>query len=78
MAYALAVYASQPGSPLNHARLASGWWPTLAGRASLLLEVRTGSHCEVSAYMLHDILLTQAFPGAPKRGSELVVLSFYG
>ena len=26
-AYLLAVYASQPGSPPNHARLASGCWP---------------------------------------------------
>src|SRR5690606_17586056 len=26
-----AVYASQPGSPLHHARLASGWLPTLTG-----------------------------------------------
>ena len=31
-ARALAVYASQPGSPLVHARLAFGWWPSLAGR----------------------------------------------
>jgi hypothetical protein len=30
----LAVYASQPGSPLDHARLASGWWPALTGRAA--------------------------------------------
>src|SRR6185437_15140463 len=30
----LTVYASQPGSPLDHARLASGWWPTLAGRGA--------------------------------------------
>jgi hypothetical protein len=28
----LAVYASQPGSPHDHARLASGWWPAFAGR----------------------------------------------
>ena len=33
-AYRLAVYASQPGLPLDHARLASGWWLALAGRAS--------------------------------------------
>jgi hypothetical protein len=26
-----AVYASQPGSPLDHARLASGWGPALTG-----------------------------------------------
>ncbi|WP_437896067.1 non-canonical purine NTP pyrophosphatase [Sorangium sp. So ce124] len=30
----LAVYASQPRSPVHHARLTSGWWPTLAGRGS--------------------------------------------
>ncbi len=34
-ACALAVYASQPGSPLDHARLASGWGLALAGRAWL-------------------------------------------
>jgi len=28
-AYTLAVYASQPGSPLHHARLASGWLASL-------------------------------------------------
>lgn len=28
----LAVYASQPGLPPNHARLATGWWLALAGR----------------------------------------------
>jgi len=27
------VYASQPGSPLNHATLGSGWLPTFAGQA---------------------------------------------
>ena len=31
-AYELAVYASQHGSPRNHARLASGRWPTFAGQ----------------------------------------------
>ena len=30
----LAVYASQPGLPLHHARLASGWGPAFPGRAS--------------------------------------------
>src|SRR5882724_8147046 len=34
-ACALAVYASQPGSPLDHARLASGWGLALAGRVWL-------------------------------------------
>ncbi len=28
-AHPLAVYASQPGLPRHHARLASGWWPPL-------------------------------------------------
>ena len=40
-AHALAVYASQPGSPLHHARLASGWWTTLAGRAWLPAGLRS-------------------------------------
>ena len=31
-AWALAVYASQGGSPLHHARLASGCWPGSTGR----------------------------------------------
>ena len=30
-AYRLPVYASQPGSPPNHATLGSGWWPTFTG-----------------------------------------------
>ncbi len=33
-AHTLAVYASQPGSPPDHARLASGWWTNLV-RAGL-------------------------------------------
>lgn len=33
----LAVYASQRRSPGYHARLATGWWPTLAGRDCLPL-----------------------------------------
>ena len=33
----LSVYASQPGSPPNHATLDSGWWPALAGQDSHLL-----------------------------------------
>ncbi len=31
-AYMLAVYASQPGLPHVHARLASGWWPASTER----------------------------------------------
>ena len=33
----LSVYASQPGSPPDHATLDSGWWPTLTGQDSHLL-----------------------------------------
>ena len=33
----LSVYASQPGSPPDHATLDSGWWPTLTGQGSHLL-----------------------------------------
>ena len=33
----LSVYASQPGSPPDHATLDSGWWPTLSGQDSHLL-----------------------------------------
>jgi len=32
----IAVYASQPGSPQLHARLASDWWPTFVGQDSHL------------------------------------------
>ena len=59
----LAVYASQPGLPSVHARLASGWWPTLAGRDSNPL----GPYVRFQPCPLHGILLTQAFPGAPIR-----------
>src|SRR5262249_31308844 len=58
-AHPLAVYASQPGLPRHHARLASGWWPPLPGRTRTCWVAR-----EVS--VLHPFLLTQAFPGAPK------------
>ena len=33
----LSVYASQPGSPPDHATLGSGWWPALTGQGSHLL-----------------------------------------
>ena len=38
-ALGLAVYASQGGLPLHHARLASGCWPSFAGRDSLTRRV---------------------------------------
>jgi hypothetical protein len=44
-----------------HARLASGWWPTLAGRDSNPL----GPFARFQL-VLHGILLAQASPGAPK------------
>ena len=58
-ARSLAVYASQPGLPRHHARLASGCRPGSAGRDWL----PAGSHRKVSA--LQCIPLSQAFPGAP-------------
>ena len=33
----LSVYASQPGSPPDHATLDSGWWPALTGQGFHLL-----------------------------------------
>ena len=61
-AYTLAVYAAQPPSPTVHARLAPGWWSSLAGRGSNPL----GPFVKCQPCPLHGILLTQAFPGAPK------------
>jgi hypothetical protein len=58
----LAVYASQPPSPTVHARLAPGWWSSLAGRDSNPL----GPFVTFQPCPLHGILLTQALPGAPK------------
>ena len=46
----------------RHARLASGWWPTLAGRGSNPL----GSNVKFRSCHLHGVLLTQAWPGAPR------------
>jgi hypothetical protein len=56
-ARSLAVYASQPGSPRHHARLAPGRWPGSAGRGWLPAR----SHRKVSAIRFP---LSQAFPGA--------------
>jgi hypothetical protein len=51
--------------PYGRARLASGWWPTLAGQDLNLLD-------PVAKFqlVLHGILLTQACPGAPKHESK--------
>ena len=46
-ARSLAVYASQPGSPRHHARLASGCWPSSAGRGWL----PAGFQRKVSAFI---------------------------
>lgn len=54
-ASALAVYASQAGSPRHHARLASGCWPSSSGRAWL----PAGFHRKVSRCILHLSLLSQ-------------------
>jgi len=48
-ASALAVYASQAGSPRHHARLASGCWPGSSGRAWL----PAGFQRKVSRCILH-------------------------
>ena len=44
-ALGLTVYASQGGSPLHHARLVSGCWPSSAGRDSLTRRVATKGFC---------------------------------
>ena len=59
-ARSLAVYASQPGSPRHHARLASGCWPSSAGRGWL----PAGFHREVSA--IQSLPPLPSFPGALK------------
>ena len=54
----LAVYASQPGSSLDHARLASGWRPCLAGR-----EFNPPGRCvrfAITCWRSHGFLLTEA------------------
>jgi hypothetical protein len=64
-ASALAVYASQAGSPRHHARLASGCWPSSSGRAWL----PAGFHRKVSPCILHAFLLSQVQRSArtPRR-----------
>src|SRR5271157_2410259 len=61
-AHTLAVYASQPRSPVSHARLAPGWWSSLAGRDLNPL----GPAVKFQPSFLHGVLLTQASPGAPQ------------
>ena len=57
-ACSLAVYASQGGSPLHHARLASGCGPHFAGQDCFLR-----GYCEKFQCLIH-FLFSQAFPGA--------------
>jgi len=52
-AHVLAVYASQRGSPLYHARLASGWWPYLSGRESNPLGRYVRFHCVLAIRSHH-------------------------
>src|SRR5690606_33644245 len=54
-----AVYASQPPSRADHARLASGWWPPpLAGRDP---HPRVAT---IGLVSLHHFLQSQTWPGA--------------
>jgi hypothetical protein len=63
-AYSLAVYASQPGLPQDHARLASGWWPPFAG-GILTRKVRQGGFQDPRLLLSgHPFPLLQASPGA--------------
>ena len=51
----LSVYASQPGSPPDHATLDSGWWPALTGQDSHLLGRIDGLPSCLSVYMASSI-----------------------
>ena len=51
----LSVYASQPGSPPDHAKLDSGWWPALTGQDSHLLGRIDGFPSCLSVYMASSI-----------------------
>src|SRR4051812_47747775 len=74
-ARSLAVYASQPGSPRHHARLAPGRWPGSTGRGW----IPAGSHRKVSAcgfplsqaFLAHAIVLLAepavVLPGHARR-----------
>ena len=65
----LAVYASQPGSPPDHARLASGWWLAFAGQDWL----PAGSQRKVSTTRTACHPPFPSFPCTPlfkKRGAS--------
>jgi hypothetical protein len=55
-ARALAVYASRPGSPRHHARLATGWWPPLPDR---------GCTCWVPREVSAPLVTTASLPPHP-------------
>ena len=62
MALGLTVYASQGGSPLHHARLVSGCWPSSAGRDSLTRRVATKGFCVRVTSSFLELFLTQRHP----------------
>ena len=70
MALGLTVYASQGGSPLHHARLVSGCWPSSAGRDSLTRRAATKGFCVRVTSSFLELCLTQRHPCSP-RGHEL-------
>ncbi len=75
-ASALAVYASQAGSPRHHARLASGCWPSSSGRDCL----PAGFQQKVSRCILHLSLLFQVLVARTSlivffRGAPISVMS---
>ena len=54
----LTVYASQGGLPLHHARLASGCWPSFAGRDSFTRRVAMKGFRVSSLFLLSRACLT--------------------
>ena len=57
-ALGLTVYASQGGSPLHHARLVSGCWPSSAGRDSLTRRVAIKGFCVRVTSSFLELFLT--------------------
>src|SRR5437867_502424 len=61
----IAVYASQPGSPQLHARLASDWRPTFVGQDSHLQDCSEGFRSGyVTSSSFSRLLLAQEHPGS--------------
>ena len=61
-ALGLTVYASQGESPLHHARLVSGCWPSSAGRDSLTRRVAMKGFCVRVTSSFLELFLTQRHP----------------